>query len=79
METAEGSEPLLSLLAPLGMGEHHGYWRAPPSMSTVEISVVLGSLSDISGVALVISSCGYTTSDYPTVRSNCFSFAYKTF
>ncbi|CAL9040027.1 probable phosphoinositide phosphatase SAC9 isoform X1 [Musa acuminata AAA Group] len=68
VETAEGSEPLLSLLAPLGMGEHHGYWRAPPSMSTVEFSVVLGSLSDISGVALVISSCGYTTSDYPTVQ-----------
>ncbi|THU71061.1 hypothetical protein C4D60_Mb08t31560 [Musa balbisiana] len=68
VETAEGSEPLLSLLVPLGMGEHHGYWRAPPSMSTVEFSVVLGSLSDISGVALVISSCGYTTSDCPTVQ-----------
>ncbi|URE26923.1 SacI domain [Musa troglodytarum] len=67
VETAEGSEPLLSLLAPLGMGEHNGYWRAPPSLSTVEFSVVLASLSDISGVALVISSCGYTSSHCPTV------------
>ncbi|WOL11732.1 putative phosphoinositide phosphatase SAC9 [Canna indica] len=68
VDSAEDSEPLLSLLAPLGMGEPHNYWRAPPGLSTVEFSVVLGSLSDVSGVALIISSCGYSMSDCPTVQ-----------
>ncbi|KAL0914723.1 hypothetical protein M5K25_015096 [Dendrobium thyrsiflorum] len=68
VETAVGSQPLLSLLAPLGVGEQYSYWRAPPGSSTVEFSVVLGSLSDVSGVILVVSSCGYSTSDCPTVQ-----------
>ncbi|XP_020697326.1 probable phosphoinositide phosphatase SAC9 [Dendrobium catenatum] len=68
VETAVGSQPLISLLAPLGVGEQYSYWRAPPGSSTVEFSVVLGSLSDVSGVILVVSSCGYSTSDCPTVK-----------
>ncbi|KAG0466226.1 hypothetical protein HPP92_017806, partial [Vanilla planifolia] len=68
VETAVGSEPPLSLLIPLGVGEQHSYWRAPPSSSSVEFSIVLGSLSDVSGVILVVSSCGYSTSDCPTVQ-----------
>lgn len=68
VETAVGSQPLLSLLAPLGVGEQYSYWRAPPSSSTVEFAVVLGSLSNVSGVTLIVSSCGYSTSDSPTVQ-----------
>lgn len=68
VETAVGSQPLISLLAPLGVGEPCSYWRAPPSSSTVEFSIVLGSLSDVSGVTLVVSSCGYSSSDCPTVQ-----------
>lgn len=68
METDKDSAPLLSLLAPVGMGEHRSYWKAPASLSTVEFSVVLGSLSDVAGVILMISSCGYSTFDCPKVR-----------
>ncbi|PKA51081.1 putative phosphoinositide phosphatase SAC9 [Apostasia shenzhenica] len=68
VESAVGSQPLLSLLAPLGVGGQKSYWRAPPSSSSVEFSIVLGSLSDVSGVALVISPCGYSISDCPTVQ-----------
>ncbi|XP_020575965.1 probable phosphoinositide phosphatase SAC9 [Phalaenopsis equestris] len=69
VETAVGSpQPLISLLAPLGVGEQSSYWRAPQSSRTVEFSIVLGSLSDVSGVILVVSSCGYSTSDCPTVQ-----------
>ncbi|KAG6476390.1 hypothetical protein ZIOFF_065630 [Zingiber officinale] len=68
VETDKDSAPLLSLLAPVGMGEHHSYWKAPASLSTVEFSVVLGSLSDVAGVALMISSCGYSTFDCPIVN-----------
>ncbi|XP_010916119.1 probable phosphoinositide phosphatase SAC9 [Elaeis guineensis] len=68
VDTAVGSEPLYSLLAPLGIGEQHCYWRAPPSISTVEFSIVLGSLSDVFGVAILVSSCGYSTSDSPVVQ-----------
>ncbi|XP_042436700.1 probable phosphoinositide phosphatase SAC9 isoform X2 [Zingiber officinale] len=68
VETDKDSAPLLSLLAPVGMGEHHSYWKAPASLSTVEFSVVLGSLSDVAGVALMISSCGYSTFDCPIVQ-----------
>ncbi|KAK8964395.1 putative phosphoinositide phosphatase SAC9 [Platanthera guangdongensis] len=68
VETAVGSPPSLSLLAPLSVGEHFSYWRAPPSSSAVEFSVVLGRLSDVSGITLVVSSCGYSTLDCPTVQ-----------
>ncbi|KAJ0976307.1 hypothetical protein J5N97_018272 [Dioscorea zingiberensis] len=68
VETAIGSEPFLSLIAPLGIGAHHSFWRAPTGVSTVEFSVTLGNLSDVSGVALFVSSCGYSTFDCPTVQ-----------
>ncbi|KAJ6824952.1 putative phosphoinositide phosphatase SAC9 [Iris pallida] len=68
VETAPSSQPLLSLLAPLGIGEKHSYWRAPSSSSTVEFSILLGGLSDVSGVAMLVSSCGYSTSDCPMVQ-----------
>ncbi|KAF6171493.1 hypothetical protein GIB67_018017 [Kingdonia uniflora] len=58
----------MSLLAPIGSGSRHSYWRAPPNISNAEFCIVLGSLSDVSGVALVISPCGYSTSDAPTVQ-----------
>lgn len=68
VETASQSEPVLSLLAPLGIGNQQSYWRAPSSSSGVEFSIVLGSLSDVSGVALIVSSCGYSKSDCPIVE-----------
>lgn len=67
METAGGSAPFLSLLAPLDSRSHHSYWRAPPSASSVDFVIVLGNLSDVSGVILVVSPCGYSVSDAPIV------------
>ncbi|KAK3001911.1 hypothetical protein RJ639_020737 [Escallonia herrerae] len=68
VETAAGSAPLLSLLAPLDSGSKHSYWKAPPSTSCIELVVVLANLSDVSGVTLVVSPCGYSMSDAPTVQ-----------
>ncbi|XP_010278654.1 PREDICTED: probable phosphoinositide phosphatase SAC9 [Nelumbo nucifera] len=68
IETAVGSVPSLSLLAPLDSGPQHAYWRAPANTSSVEFAIVLGSLSDVSGVILLVSQCGYSTTDSPTVQ-----------
>lgn len=76
VETASQSEPILSLLAPIGIGKRQSYWRAPSSVSSVEFPIVLGSLSDVSGVALIVSPCGYSTSDCPTVRIFLECFIY---
>ncbi|KAH9782888.1 putative phosphoinositide phosphatase SAC9 [Citrus sinensis] len=59
VETAKDSAPILSLLAPLNSGSRHSYWRAPPSTTSVEFVIVLGSVSDVSGVILLVSPCGY--------------------
>ena len=59
--------PFLSLLAPLDSGSQHSYWKATPSTTCVEFIVVLGSLSDVSGVILLVSPCGYSAADAPTV------------
>ncbi|RCV39734.1 hypothetical protein SETIT_8G246900v2 [Setaria italica] len=67
VETADDSEPLLSLLAPLGAGDYNSYWKAPGANTSVEFSIVLGGLSDVAGVAIIVSSCGYT-SDCPIVE-----------
>ncbi|XP_068634248.1 probable phosphoinositide phosphatase SAC9 [Aristolochia californica] len=67
IETAAGSAPSLSLLAPYGAGERHSCWRAPRSVSSVELAIVLSSLADVSGVVLV-STHGYSVSDAPTVQ-----------
>ncbi|TVU20942.1 hypothetical protein EJB05_30548 [Eragrostis curvula] len=68
VETADDSEPLLSLLAPLGSGEFQSYWKAARDATSVEFSIVLGGLSDVAGVAVIVSSCGYSTSDCPIVE-----------
>ncbi|KAL6884496.1 hypothetical protein ACP4OV_010432 [Aristida adscensionis] len=68
VESADDSEPLLSLLAPLGNGEYKSYWKAPLDSSSVEFSIVLGGLSDVAGVAVIVSSCGYSSSDCPIVE-----------
>ena len=86
VETADDSEPLLSLLAPLGTGDYKSYWKGPENNTSVEFSIVLGGLSDVAGVAIIVSSCGYSTSDCPIVRlpgllslssSCCPYFIYK--
>jgi hypothetical protein len=68
VESAPGSAPLLSLLAPLESDSHSSYWKAPASTSTVEFAIVLGSLADVCGVVLLVSPCGYSESDAPTVQ-----------
>ncbi|THG23694.1 hypothetical protein TEA_008791 [Camellia sinensis var. sinensis] len=68
VETAAGSAPPLSLLAPLDSGLQHSYWKAPPSASCVEFVIVLSDLSDVAGVVLLVSPCGYSMSDAPTVQ-----------
>jgi hypothetical protein len=68
VETANDSERLLSLLEPFGTGEYKSYWKALQDKTSVEFSIVLGGLSDVAGVAIIVSSCGYSTSDCPIVR-----------
>ncbi|GKV29305.1 hypothetical protein SLEP1_g38242 [Rubroshorea leprosula] len=68
VETAPDSAPLLSLLVPLDSGPQHSYWKAPRDTANVEFAVVLGTLSDVSGVILLVSSCGYSDSDAPAVQ-----------
>ncbi|KAJ4723770.1 Phosphoinositide phosphatase [Melia azedarach] len=68
VETAKDSAPVLSLLAPLNSGSRHSYWRAPPSTTTVEFVVVLSTLSDVTGVILLVSPCGYSMADTPKVQ-----------
>ncbi|KAL0305215.1 UNVERIFIED_CONTAM: putative phosphoinositide phosphatase SAC9 [Sesamum calycinum] len=68
VETAAGSAPLLSLVTPFNSGSGESYWRAPPSVSSVEFVIVLGDISDVSGVVLLVSPCGYSMSDAPTVQ-----------
>ncbi|GJY95915.1 hypothetical protein Tco_0512276 [Tanacetum coccineum] len=69
IESAPGSAPLLSLLAPLdSLSQDSSYWKAPPTTSSAEFVIVLGNLSNVSGVVLVLSPCGYSMSDSPTVQ-----------
>ncbi|KAL8262788.1 hypothetical protein R6Q59_024137 [Mikania micrantha] len=68
IESASGSAPPLSLLAPLNSGCQQSYWRAPASTSCTELVIVLGNLSDVFGVVLLVSPCGYSMSDAPTVQ-----------
>lgn len=66
--TAVGSAPPLSLLAPLAFGSEHSYWEAPTSDSSVELVIALGTLSDVSGVIMLVSPCGYSAADVPSVQ-----------
>ena len=74
VETAVGSAPCLSLLAPLDAGSPHSYWRAPPSASSVDFVIVLSNLSDVSAVILLVSPCGYSMSDAPIVSLLCAAY-----
>lgn len=68
VETVKDSAPFLSLLTPLGSGSQHSYWKAPPNTTSAEFVIVLGTLSDVSGVVLLVSSCGYSEADAPMVQ-----------
>lgn len=68
VETATDSAPYLSLLAPLDYQPRNSYWKALPTATSVEFVLVLGTLSDVSGVVLVVSPCGYSEADTPTVQ-----------
>lgn len=68
VESAAGSAPVLSLLAPLDNLSDESYWKAPHTASCAEFVIVLGHLSNVSGVILLLSPCGYSISDAPTVE-----------
>ncbi|KAB5530058.1 hypothetical protein DKX38_020139 [Salix brachista] len=68
VETATDSAPFLSLLSPLSSGSRQSYWKAPPNVTSTEFVIVLGTLSDVSGVILLVSPCGYSVTDAPTVQ-----------
>ncbi|XP_022734794.1 probable phosphoinositide phosphatase SAC9 isoform X2 [Durio zibethinus] len=68
VETATDSAPFLSLLTPLDSGSRHSYWKAPPNTTSSEFVIVLGTLSDVSGVILLVSPCGYSEADAPIVQ-----------
>ncbi|XP_011037364.1 PREDICTED: probable phosphoinositide phosphatase SAC9 isoform X2 [Populus euphratica] len=68
VETAKDSAPFLSLLSPLSSGSRQSYWKAPPTVNSVDFVIVLGTLSDVSGVILLVSPCGYSVTDAPTVQ-----------
>lgn len=68
----------MSLLAPLDCGAQDSYWKAPPSSTSVEFVIVLNALSDVSGVILLVSPCGYSEVDAPTV-SGLYSFSLLVF
>ena len=69
VETAVDSAPFLSLLAPIDSGLQLSYWKAPPSATSVEFGIVLNNLSDVSGVMLIVSPCGYSLVDAPIVSA----------
>uniref|UniRef100_A0A7N1A990 Phosphoinositide phosphatase SAC9 n=1 Tax=Kalanchoe fedtschenkoi TaxID=63787 RepID=A0A7N1A990_KALFE len=68
VETEIGAAPSLSLLCPYEFDPQQSYWRAPPNNTCVELVIVLGSLADVSGVVLLISQCGYSSNDAPSVQ-----------
>jgi len=76
VETAAGAAPPLSLLSPLDSGPQYCYWRAPANCACVEFPIVLGDLSDVSGVTLVVSPCGYSEGDAPTVSVSFFIYMF---
>nr|GEU87945.1 probable phosphoinositide phosphatase SAC9 [Tanacetum cinerariifolium] len=69
IESTSGSVPPLSLLAPLSTGLRQSYWRAQAGTTSAELIIVLGNLSDVSGVVLLVSPCGYSMSDLPTIST----------
>ncbi|KAG8654390.1 hypothetical protein MANES_05G186753v8 [Manihot esculenta] len=68
VETAADSAPFFSLLAPLKSGSGQSYWKAPSTTNSVEFVIVLSTLSDVSGVILLVSPCGYSAADVPIVQ-----------
>ncbi|XP_057415949.1 probable phosphoinositide phosphatase SAC9 [Lotus japonicus] len=68
VETSANSSPFLSLLAPFTSGSRLSYWKAPSSTTSVEFGIVLGNVSDVSGVIMIVSPCGYSMADTPIVQ-----------
>lgn len=71
IETAEGSESALSLLASPYLGSPEAYWKAPQSVSSVVLTVILSTPSAVSGLVMLISSCGYSAHDTPILDVWC--------
>lgn len=77
METAKDSAHSLSLLAPFGSGSPHSYWKAPSSTTSVEFVIALGCQSNVTGVLLLVSPCGYSAADAPTVSDFLLAYISK--
>ncbi|MCO5576196.1 hypothetical protein L7F22_030004 [Adiantum nelumboides] len=68
VDAVEDSESPLSLLANPFVGSQSAYWRAPSSVASVMLTVVLSTPSAVSGLVLLVSSCGYTIHDIPNLE-----------
>ncbi|KAG7024671.1 putative phosphoinositide phosphatase SAC9 [Cucurbita argyrosperma subsp. argyrosperma] len=77
VETAADSAPVLSLLTPLDSGSVGSYWKAPPNATSAEFVIALGSVSDVSGVILLVSPCGYSAGDTPIVQIWASNFIHR--
>ncbi|KAI4368285.1 hypothetical protein MLD38_016860 [Melastoma candidum] len=66
--TASDSAPSLSLLSPLEYGSAQAYWKAPSSTTSIDLVIALSNISDVSGVILLVSPCGYSDADAPIVQ-----------
>ncbi|XP_024545394.1 probable phosphoinositide phosphatase SAC9 isoform X1 [Selaginella moellendorffii] len=73
-----GSEPATSLISTRSSFNTMSYWRAPPGLPSVEFSIVLGQPSSVTGIILLVSPCGYTAQDAPTVDIWCGSVVTET-
>lgn len=63
VEAAESSESPLSLLGNPFLGPRETYWKAPSNVSSVMLTVILSTPSAVSGLVLLVSSCGYSAYD----------------
>ena len=57
-------------------GLRQSYWIAPVGTTSAELIIVLGNLSDVYGVVLLVSPCGYSMSDSPTVSTKQESLSF---
>ncbi|KAH7440058.1 hypothetical protein KP509_04G089000 [Ceratopteris richardii] len=68
VDAAEDAESPLTLLTDPFIGSQRGYWKAPSSVSNVMFTIVLSSLSAVTGLILLVSSCGYSSHDIPILE-----------
>lgn len=65
---AETSESCLSLLASPFLGSRDSYYKAPSGVTSVMLTIVLSTPSAVSGLLLLVSPCGYSVNDIPSLE-----------